>query len=301
MKTKLIILFLSFNLLGISQIVKMQGKTPQLMNPALTGIFNYGQVNLLTGFSSVKNKSFHYNYVGYSTHFNKINSGIGVNYLYWKDYNPQNIRHNNVYTLSYAHQLQLTNKWSLSVGTSAHYIRNHLEWLINSNLGKFEKEFYDFDLGGFLYSKNFYLGVGVSNILNNLNIISKIDIGYTFKLKDSVNNLTIGTSIRGTSKYGKHFLYFKELVQVMFNHKFLYIGASLKQLGLIEIYGPSYPSFSLQPGIKVGRVRLNYTFIYNGFDFFIPVKIKIYNELSLQIKLPQTLKRKSNAFNHLLY
>ncbi len=303
MKTKLIILFLSFNLLGISQIVKMQGKTPQLMNPALVGAFNSGQVNLLTGVSSFSNQTFHYNYLGYNTHINKFKSGIGFNYFKTTDFLPTTYNSPNPqlssFGLSYSFQQNLGQNWTLSVGATGNYFKKVEDWdeldlqnCINCPEGKVINTNVDLSAGLLIYSNHFYFGMAVlnpSNVNYQMPFTLKVDAGYTFLFKDTTTTLTIGTSIKKVQSF-----IFTDF-QILFKYKLFYFGGGTNP----SLYGFNGVNFTTQAGIEYKMFRINYGLVYNGF-YYNPNGNTVH-ELSLQINLPQILKRKSNAFNHLLY
>jgi hypothetical protein len=295
MKTTIAILFLLVNLFGISQIPTMQGKVPQLYSPALAGAFSNSQVNVLTRFAFTSNTPFSFNYVGYNTHIDKIKSGVGV---YFNNYtfNTGTITNGqatpnsffNGIGFSYAFQQSLGKKWAMSAGGGVNFTRR-VEFCKNCPNNKFINNYPDYSTGLLFYSKHSFYNVTVTHFSNfyfPLNI--DLNIGHSFIFSDSSNTkLTVSANL---------FLYdyFIGLnMKSLFNYKSFYIGGSFSFLPFI-LFNPT-----LQAGYSFKRYRINYS--YNPATMALINYGKIKHEISLQVKLPNKVKRRSVDFSHLLY
>ncbi len=300
MKTTLLLLFLGVNLLGVSQSVKMQGKTPQLLNPALTGAYNTGQVNVLSSIS-LNSHPLNFGYVGFNTRIDKIKSGVGLHFRNFRDYYIINYYYDfyvpyptySAFGLSYAVQQNLGSKWTMSIGGEADInqrienwdeVKEQNKFCNDCPTGKITDIYYDYIAGMMFYTKKTYIDVSVRHFANFYQPLEiKLGTGHTFNFNDTTNTklLTVGVNL---STIG---LYLDFNVKALFKYKSFYIGVAT---GMFRSFG-----YNLQLGYAYKQFRFNYNLSKDLSNPFIT------NEISLQVKLPKTFNRQSKAFGHLLY
>jgi type IX secretion system PorP/SprF family membrane protein len=280
---------LSLNLLG--QNFSMNGKTQLMVNPAFSGINDYGRLNLtanVINFSEITKVN---SYLGYDSYVNKLHgaiSGFNFNNIYSDFYS------NAKFGLSYAYQGKINEKWNYSVGLGGVFNQYRYDWdnvvcFLPCPSGIQVNNYFGLSLGGLIYSKKWFLGYGAVEVnptqLESYMARSNINFGYTFSFK-KIEDLSLTSSLY-LSLFHQGWSYAE--IQVLAQYKFLYLGAK---------YGNN--NYAFQVGADVfNRFRINYSFnnnfikLANGFN--------LLHEISLQVKLPKTINKKSAAFNHLIY
>lgn len=306
----LIGILLNFNCSVAQNVLRteMIGKTVNLLNPALIGVKNNGQLNLMAGIVNFSPFKSNFSYAGYNTRINKISSGIGVYYFTKKEFNdinyvPQPTNGTTNFGFSYAFQHNITEKLTFSVGATASYYKYTEyweEWINTINCSgcpttNKEETAFDVNVGGLLYSKHFYFGASVFNVSNRTKkyiapLNAKVNLGYTFISKADENiKLTIGTM----AEHDGDFLNLQ--LNTLLKYKYVYAGVSLKMLTFQIV---DYTSF--QFGVEYDRFRINYNVSINNYNIY-DEKNSLTQEIGLQIKLPKTLTSQSNKFEHILF
>ncbi len=275
-----------------AQEFTMNGKTPLIINPAFTGIKDFGRLGVtFTKFPVFENFDANI-YTGFDAYIPKLKGGVG---FFNKSYFVRDFYRASSYGLSYSYQGKIKDKWQYSLGTNVKFNENVYNWdnssIICSTpcpIGKQKIYSYDVSLGGLIYSDKWFLGYALADVVFNQSFTnaskSNINFGRTFEFK-KVKDLFFTTSIYMSLWHiGWTYMDF----QTMVRYKNIYVGAKIGETG-----------FALQTGANLYRFRLNYS-LNNSFSKLVNTGL-FTHEIALQIKLPQTINRSSNAFNHLLF
>jgi type IX secretion system PorP/SprF family membrane protein len=285
MKTKLIItalLLTTFNLNAQHLGFNMTNKVPLLLNPALTGINNYGVAsvfhqNRMPGLSGNYTTST----LSFDSPIKKLHGGLGFYYLN----NNGGYRTDN-FGISYSYQKNLTRKISLSIGTSIEVLHNQL----SKNTG-FGDTYYmnitpyqlNTNLGALVFSKNAFFGASVRNISTVDPIYLTTNVGYKFTLlKEKKLQLTPVLSY----SYQDHF----QSITFKFNTSYKWAHLSI---GYRD--GDSY---LVAAGIDIKNFNINYG--YNVTSSKLTNSNAGSHELSLRFKL-KSLNKRTYPFGTLKY
>lgn len=290
MKDKLIItalLFTTFNLNAQDLGFNMENKVPLILNPALTGINDYGIASI---FYQNRMPGLSVNYTASTLSFDlpikKLHGGLGFYYLN----NNGNYRTDN-FGLSYSFQKKITRKVSLSIGTSMELLHNQVKNNLGfgdiyySNLNPYQL---NTNLGGLVFSKNAFIGASVRNISTDRPLYLTTNVGYKFTLlKENQLQLTPVLS----------YSYQDQFQNITFKLNTSYQWAHL------SIGYRKGDSFLLAAGIDIKNFNINY-----GYNITTSVLTNSGNgshEISLSFKFKNLKKEiftsKANKYNFNLY
>ena len=286
MKRLFILCFVLLSINVNAQSFQMGYKSPLVLNPAFTGISDFGRLNLTANGYKYPNskKGKLNNYLGYDGYLSKYNSGVG---LYTTNEFFSDFQRNSSVGLSYSYQGNIKNNWNYSAGAQFSFNQYFIDYdkiiMICTDIcptGPKTFNYYNLVLGGLVYSDKWFFGATYS-----FEDESNFNLGYTQHFKN-IDDLSITGSVFLNSSY-HGWTYFE--IQSLVKYKMLYLGA---KFGSIDTYG-------FQAGVDLYRFRLNYGFQYNASK--LANNAPCFNEVSIQVKLPKTLKRNSAGFKHLLY
>ncbi len=293
MKNLLLIFFLSIGYNSIGQNIEMTYKAPQILNPAFTGVNDFGSINLLGNLNRYNWLNRFTSYVGYNAYVPVLKGGIGgYNYNYSFDFSD--IMNINRTGLNYAFQSDIGEKWSFSLGVGVDFM-SYKSFIFQCNETVCVEEPVNFNIinvssGGLFYSKHLYFAFAVNQIRNVLFDRQKysINTGYYFELPN-IEDFSFNVSLEylnGIYDLGNL------SINSMFNYKLFYLG--------LKWFNFDYEG-AVQLGANLKRYSLNYSLWASQSMFSIQKHIVFRNEIALQIKLPQTINRQSKGFNHLLF
>ena len=289
--------FLSCTFILISNQIKaqnfaMNGKTPLAINPAFTGITDFGRLGI-TGnkFPVLENYESNF-YAGYDAYISKLKGGVG---FYNSNRIISNFYRNSYYALSYAYQNKINDKWSYSLGANVKLNESVTNWnnivIVSSQapfpFGKVKQYGLYFTLGGLIYSDKWFLGYALADVMPNQSFTaskSNINFGRTFTFKN-IKDLSLTTSIYMSLRHNG-WTYMD--LQTVAKYKFMYLGAKIGETG-----------FAFQTGANFNRFRLIYS-LDNSISKLVNTGL-FSHEIALQVKLPNTINRNSKAFKHLIY
>ena len=184
MKTILItsaLLLISLNLNAQSLGFNMENKVPLIFNPALTGVNNYATASIFhQNTLPTLSGSFNTLLVSFQTPIKKLHGGLGLYYL-----NNNSILKTDNFGLSYSFQTSLTEKYSLSIGTSVELLHNQIKKsLVFGDIYPFYFEPYQVNtnLGILVFSKNMFFGATVKNLSITAPIYLTTNLGYRFNI-----------------------------------------------------------------------------------------------------------------------
>ena len=276
MKTKLIITFLLFTTLKLNAQnlgFNMANKVPLLINPALTGINNYGVAsvfyqNRMPGLSG----DFTTSTLSFDSPIKKLHGGLGFYYL-----NNNSYYRTDNFGLSYSYQKNLTRKISLSIGTSVEVLHNQLK----KNLG-FGDSYYiniipyqiNTNLGTVVYSKNAFIGASLRNISIADPLYLATNIGYRFALFNN-KQLQLTPVLSYTYQNNFQSLTFK-------------LNTSYKWAHLSIGYGDN-DSYSFAAGFDIKNFNINYGYMITASK--LTNSKNGTHEFSLRFKLNSFTKR----------
>jgi hypothetical protein len=291
MKNFLTFLFFVIQVVGNAQETNysMGHKAPMFYNPALTGITEFSQANLIYQ-NRLNNISHSFN-SGFSAHLNKIHGGLGIynqSNLYFFPY--EKFTYNRT-ALNYAFQNNINKNWAFSIGTNIELITRKFKQLDNpfnpngtAGVTKYPIRL-NSNIGGIVYSDRMYFEITGYQIFGIDPFIIQTDLGYKFSLFQS-KNISITPSL--ILRYNKYYNLFSYSGRIISQYKFLYVGAGFSEY-----------MYNLQIGAEIKQFRINY-----GFRDFYPSfnELNRYqHEIALEMKLFKNIDRKSNAFNHVLF
>lgn len=263
----------------------MANKVPLLLNPALTGITNYGVASV---FHQNRMPSLSGNYttstLSFDSPIRKLYGGLGFYYLH----NNGNYRTDN-FGLSYSFQTKITKKFSLSIGTSVEVLHNQ----IRDKLGFGDSYYTDIipyelntNVGALVFSENAFIGGSIRNISTVNPLYFNSNIGYKFTLlKDKQLALTPVLS------YNYQDGFQSTIFKVNASYKWTHLSVGFSD-------GDSY-LFAL--GIDLKNFNLNY-----GYNISISKLTNNHggsHEFSLRFKLESLYKANSatHYYNFNLY
>jgi len=284
MKKNLLLGFVLLSLQSYGQDYVMNGKALLNINPAFTGIYDYGKLSASANISGSKDFYRANIYSGYDTYLSKLNGGVGVYNTYQKWGSVSKMITTSV---TYAYQGKIKNKLNYSSGLTFSLNQHIMNWdLIDVHCfdicptGIEKDNSFNLVLGGLLYSEKWFLGATFS-----FEDESNFNLGYTHRFK-KVDDLSLTTSLFLNSSY-KGFTYFE--LQSLLNYKMIYFGAK---------YG-SMDRYAFQLGSDLKRFKLTYGVLINTFS--LVNESGITHEVNLQVKLPKTINRKSEGFNRVIF
>jgi hypothetical protein len=285
MKRILILGFILITSQISAQDYVMLGKTPLVINPAFTGINDFGRLSLSSNaFFDTKKAINPRLYSAFDSYIPKLHGGVVIynSYTFYRNYYK-----NNQTGVSYAFQGKINDNLNYSIGAQGIFNQKITDWdkmnVICFDIcptGIERVNTFNTVLGGVIYSSKWFFGA-TYNFENE----SNFNLGYTHQFK-KIDDLSLTTSLYLRANYGAYT--YTEL-QAMVNYKMVYFGAKYN----------SGDSFAFQLGAKLLRFRLSYSFEINTSKLTNAGYNK--HELSLQVKLPKNIKRNSNGFNHLIY
>lgn len=283
MKRKLIIttlLLAAFNLNAQDLGFNMANKVPLLLNPALTGITNYGVASV---FHQNRMPSLSGNYttstLSFDSPISKLHGGLGFYYLN----NNGNYRTDN-FGLSYSFQTKMTRKLSLSIGTSIEVLHNQLK----SNLG-FGDSYYptitpyelNTNVGVLVFSENAFIGGSIRNLSTTNPLYFNTNIGYKFTLLKN-KQLHLTPVLSYDYQNGFQSIIFK--VNTSYKWAHLSVGYRNADSYLFAI-GVDLKNFNLNYGYNISTSKL--TNAHNGS-----------HEFSLRFKLKSNHKANSTTHHY---
>jgi len=279
MKTKLILsalLLTTLNLNAQNLGFNMENKVPLILNPALTGINNYGVASIFhQNRMPSLSENFTTSMLSYHTPIKKLHGGLGIYYQ-----NNNGFYRTDNFGLSYSYQAIITRKISLSIGTSIEVLHNQLK----KNLG-FGDTYYinitpyqlNTNLGALVFSKNAFIGASLRNISTNDPIYLITNVGYKFELlKNKQLQLTPVLS----------YTYQDQFQNIIFK-----LNTSYKWAHLSIGYGEG-DDFLIAAGVDIRNFNINYG--YNITTSKLANTGSGSHEISLRFKLKKFSKEASN-------
>ncbi len=276
MKRFILFGFLSSGLGLNAQIIsKMPLSTPELSNPAYTGLFETSRLSLFTGFGY----NYNHQYLGYSQYSEKLHGGFGgylrtLNANYAEDLTGQHYFGG----MTYAYQNKIGENWHYSLGLGIEFGANTYT---NTNQS-FAALRYGGKLGGVLYNDHFLGGLTYNfqpDIYRGSNISATLGYKFTPFADQSFSFTPIIT-------YESDFKHYGLSVRGEIGYKNVFIGAG---------YYGGRANFSA--GLDLKRIRINYNIgnVTSGLKYST-------HEIAIQLKFPQQSKKvNSRQFNHRLF
>ncbi len=275
-----IIFFLSFNILAQRLNNNQINALPIETNPALTGIFSSGNLNL--GYHSFFNESnFNTSFANYQTHLTSINSGIGINI----NHDDQWFDSRTAIGIAYAYHFNLAQSLGLSIGLNATYNRFNTVWHSYPINLVFNKNRVDLNSGVVLHHDRFFVSFSVNQI-NTLDIPFQINAiyGHKFRIKN-IKDLELIPNIRYAS-VGKF-----QTVEPALN---------INYRGLKGIFGLQInDSYVIGLGHHWSRISIQY--MLTKFTSLLNSPTNNYHQVSLQLMLPKTINRQTKALDFRLF
>lgn len=287
MKTKLIttaLLFITLSSNAQAPLFSMEQKSGFAYNPALTGINNYGIINLQhqlrAGALSSSNSS---SLIAFDAPINSIKSGLGI---------YTNMNHNNFYNLtnigaSYAFHGHINRKLKYSLGTSlenkqtATFTYDAINqdsstvWRPDFIVNK--SNHFNMSLGGVLYNENYILGLSASNMLiNSIPTLYNLNFGIRINLSE-YSHFTKETPINIIPtvllSYQDNFLFWSTKINL--NIKTFHLALGYQKEGASAYFGVDIKDFSLNFSHSIIRSKLtNSGYTQQGIAIHYKIKNK---------------------------
>lgn len=252
-------------------ITNMPFSTPELSNPAFTGMYDQSRLSLYSGFGQY----FSQYYAGYSQYSNRLNGGLGA-YVRGTNINFDTQTKGRSYAvgLSYAYQHKINENWRFSSGLSAEFGQaNYYNFPDN-----YPSLIIGLKAGGLIYSDHFFSSLTV-NAFTYDRFLVQSRTGYQIK---PFENKDFSITPILTYQYDQ---YHRLALNIELAYKRFHIGG-----------GISGGRGNLSAGIDFKRFRINYNYGNLSNDFK-------YNthQFSLQFKIGSSKNRASKAFNKNLF
>ena len=239
--------------------------SPQLLNPALTGLVDDKEINV-KAFHQYKTNSL---FGSYAFKSDKLHGSLGF-YVDTRHTNFENFKSDrSVIGVSYAFQNTINDKWNYSLGVSveAGGAGGYAE---NTSVRQFD---YGIKTGGVIYNSNFFTSLSLDYKNISAYQVSLIS-GYTFTpIKNTDFNIT--PSIGIVNSFGVTQL----MVNIETNYKSVHLG-----------YGNINGRSNVSIGLDFNKFRINYSLgALKSFGYDTKYGI---NEISFKYKInPKTKKR----------
>ncbi len=274
------VLFLSHNLSAQWLDNNSINTLPIETNPALTGIFSSGNLNL--GYHSYFDEySYKTSFANYQTHLSALNSGIGINI----NQINQGFYSRTMAGLAYAYHHDLNQTLSLSLGLGATLNSFNSAYFMYTTHSPYFQNRMDFSSGLVLHHDRFFVSIS-ANQLNRLGLPFQLNTIYGHKFRiQRVKGLELIPSIR---------------YSLMNKYRNLETTLNVNYKGFKSVLGYRFnDSFNFGIGYHWNRISLQYSILKSTST--LGETSAIYHQIGLQLKLPKTINRQTKALDFRLF